>query len=85
MGQRLGYTVTLTDPDGAVVQTLTIPVLQEHAGEDGSASARIHFEGAFNEVVNAERHLRDSLKRLEQAACFDANARAVAALRAAAG
>ena len=79
MPARLDYTVTLTRPDGAVVTTIIIPVLQESATAGGNASSRLDFTGTFSERTNAERGLRSDLRGLEHTACADANDRAIEA------
>jgi hypothetical protein len=76
---HLEYTVTLTRQDGSVVTSLVIPVLQESATADGSASSRLDFGiEDFTALRYAERNLRSDLSGLEHAACNDANERAIA-------
>ena len=81
---RLDYLVTLTRPDGSVVETLTIPVLQETADAAGNASSRLEFAGSLTERRYAEQGLRSDLKGLESVACGDANDRAIEACQDAA-
>lgn len=82
MFNHLDYRVTLTRPDGSVVKTLTVPVLQESADAEGNASSRLDFGiEDFNGTVHAERQFRSDLKGLENAACQDANERAIATAR----
>ena len=81
---HLDYTVTLTRPDGSVVKTITVPVLQETADAAGNASSRLEFAGSRTERRYAEQGLRSDLKGLESVACMDANDRAVAACQDAA-
>ena len=84
MPTHLDYTLTLTRPDGSVVKTIIIPVLQESADAGGNASSRLDLSGTFSEQRNAEQTLRGNLRGLEHAACADANDRAIAACQDAA-
>ena len=79
---HLDYRVTLTRPDGSVVKTLTVPVLQESADAEGNASSRLDFGiEDFTALRHAEQALTTDLKGLENAACQDANERAIAVVR----
>lgn len=79
---HLDYTVTLTRPDGSVVKTLVIPVLQESADAGGNASSRLDFGiEDFTALRHAERQFRSDLSGLEHAACGDANDRAIEVAR----
>jgi hypothetical protein len=79
---HLNYRVTLTRPDGSVVKTITVPVLQESADAEGNASSRLDFgsEICYDHrlQVHLERRLRSDLSGLENTACQDANERAIA-------
>ena len=82
---NLAYTVTLTRPDGTVVKSIEIPVLQETADASGNASSRLDFTSItdFTERHYAEVGLRNTLRGLGDAACGDANDVAIAAAKAA--